>query len=219
MSLALVVAVGLIAATGYVLARRRALARSGGDARGLHSLPRYYGSAAALFASIPALGVLIIWLLGQPALIQNAVLPIIPAEEITSAGVQSLILSDVSRVASGLDVATDQGVLTTASIAAMADDPSDLRDTLGSVGVALGSDVKPFVLKAAQATRALTGQGRFWMVLVVLGLAAVGAVIGIRLADPNYRARNVVERSVLALLVGAACLAILTTLGLSLIHI
>ena len=214
LSIALVIAVGVIAAIGYVLARRRALARAGGDARGLHSLPRYYGSAAALFAGVPAFGVLMIWLLGQPALIQNAVLPLIPSSEITSAGTQSLILSDVSRVASGLDVAIDQGELSNASITAMADDPSGLRETLGSVGVALGSDVKPFVLKAAQATRGLTGQGRFWMTLVVLGLAAIGALIGIRLADPDYRARNVVERSVLALLIGAASLAILTTVGI-----
>jgi phosphate transport system permease protein len=167
-----------------------------------------------MFAAVPALGVLLIWLLSQPMLVQNAVLPLIPSDEITDAGTQNLILSDVSRVAGGIDVAIAKGVLDDAAIADMAEDPSGLRETLGELGVALGSDVKPYVLKAAQASRGIAGQGRFWMTLVVLLLAVIGAVIGIRLADPDYRARNVVERGVLALLIGAASLAILTTFGI-----
>ncbi len=214
LALILLIAVGVIAATGYGVARNRALSRAGGDARGLHSLPRYYGSAAAMFAAVPALGFMVIWLLSQPMVVQNAVLPLIPSAEITDAGIQNLIVSDVSRVAGGLDVAMAQGVLDNAAITAMADDPKDLRDTLGALGVAFGADVKPYVLKAAQASRTLAGQGRFWMLIVVLTLALIGAGIGIRLADPAYRARNVVERGVLVLLIGAASLAVLTTFGI-----
>ena len=51
---------------------------------------------------------------------------------------RSLILSDVRRVADGLDIALAQGALNTDDIAAMANDTSALRGKLGEVGVALG---------------------------------------------------------------------------------
>ena len=102
--LAVLIAVGMIAMAGYISTRNRALALAGGDARTLHSLPRDYGTMAAMFGAVPALGVMVIWLSVQPMLVQNAALPLIPADQIDSAGTQSLILSDVSRVAQGLDV-------------------------------------------------------------------------------------------------------------------
>tara|TARA_R110002072_G_scaffold6690_15_gene38377 strand:+ start:1556 stop:3058 length:1503 start_codon:yes stop_codon:yes gene_type:complete len=213
-SIALIIAVLGIAVIGYVATRNRAMARAGGDARNLHSLPNYYGMTAAMFAAVPALGVMVIWLLAQPMVVQNSVLPLIPASEITSAGTQSLILSDVRRVADGLDVAVSQGALSPAEIGAMADDPSSLRATLGEVGVALGSDVQPYVLAAAQKSRAMSAQGRLWMGVGVLALAVLGAGIALRAADPAFRARNVVERGMMVLLIGAASLAILTTVGI-----
>ncbi|MGJ5619182.1 phosphate ABC transporter permease subunit PstC [Sulfitobacter sp. MF3-043] len=212
--IALIFAVLGIAMLGYVAARKRAMARAGGDARNLHSLPNFYGMTAAMFAAVPALGVMVIWLLAQPTVVQNAVLPLIPASEISSTGTQSLILSDVRRVADGLDIALTQGALTPAEIGAMADDPSSLRATLGNVGVALGSEVQPYVLAAAQQSRAISAQGRLWMVVVVLVLAVLGAGIAVRAADPAFRARNVVERGIMVLLIAAASLAILTTVGI-----
>jgi phosphate transport system permease protein len=214
LGMALFVAVLAIALLGYVMARGRVMARAGGDARVLHSLPNYYGMTAAMFAAVPALGVLLIWLLAQPTVVQNAVLPLIPADKIDSVGTQSLILSDVRRVADGLDIALSQGSLTRADIAAMADDPSALRGTLGEVGVALGSEVEPFVLAAAQKSRALNGQGRFWMAAAVLLIALAGLALALRAADPEFRARNIVERGILVLLIVAASLAILTTVGI-----
>ncbi len=203
-----------IAIIGYVGARKRAMDKAGGDARNLHSLPNYYGMTAAMFAAIPALGVMVIWLFAQPMFVQNAVLPLIPASETANAGAQNLILSDVRRVADGLDVAISQGALIPAEITAMAGDPSNLRTILGTVGMALGSEVQPYVLAAAQKTRALSAQGRLWMVVTVITLALIGAALALRAAGPAFRARNVVERGILALLIGAASLAVLTTVGI-----
>jgi len=203
-----------IALAGYGLARGRALARAGGDARLLHSLPNYYGMTAAMFASVPALGVMVIWLLAQPMLIQNAVLPLLPAEAVETGGATSLVLSDVNRVAEGLDLAVAQGVLDAQAIDALREDPATLRATLAGVGVALGSEVQPFVLAAAQKARALEARGDLIRAGVVIVLALAGALLGIRAAGPAFRARNVVERGVLALLVVAASLAILTTVGI-----
>ena len=141
--LVLLIAVLVIATLGYIATRNRALSRAEGDARGLHSLPNYYGLTAAMFAAVPAFGAMVIRLMAQPMLVQNAVLPLIPVTEVDSAGTQSLILSDVTRVANGLDVVVAKGVLDTPSVEALAQDPSGLRETLKSVSVALASDVKP----------------------------------------------------------------------------
>ncbi|MGJ8596548.1 phosphate ABC transporter permease subunit PstC [Sulfitobacter sp.] len=212
MTLALVVLA--LAIIGYIVARGRALARAGGDARKLHSLPNYYGMTAAMFTAIPAFGVLVIWLLAQPMMIQNAVLPMLPAAAVAESGANSLILSDVNRVADGLNVAVAQGVLDAQSIADLKDDPSSLRKTLAGVGVALGSDVEPFVLAAAERARELDARWDLIRAGVVLLIAVAGLMIAVRAADPAFRARNVVERGVLALLVTAASLAILTTVGI-----
>ncbi len=213
-ALALTLAVLALALLGYIATRNRAMSRAGGDARNLHSLPNYYGMTAAMFAAVPALGVMVIWLLAQPMVVQNAVLPLIPVGEATTSGTQNLILSDVGRVADGLDVAVAQGALNAAEITAMANDPSTLRATLGNVGVALGSEVEPYILAAAQKSRALSSQGRLWMVGTVLVLAVLGVGLALRAADPAFRARNVVERGIMVLLVVAASLAILTTVGI-----
>ncbi|MGB5864641.1 MAG: phosphate ABC transporter permease subunit PstC [Sulfitobacter sp.] len=203
-----------IAVLGYAMARGRAMARAGGDARRLHSLPNYYGMTAAMFAAVPALGVMVIWLLAQPMLIQNTILPMLPADAVETGGTTSLVLSDVNRVAGGLETAIAQGVLDAQSIAVLRDDPTGLRDTLASVGVALGSDVEPFVLAAAERSRALDNTWDAVRAGVVILLALAGLMLAVRAADPEFRARNVVERGVMALLIIAASLAILTTVGI-----
>ncbi|UWR23944.1 phosphate ABC transporter permease subunit PstC [Sulfitobacter sp. S190] len=199
---------------GYVLARGRAMARAGGDARVLHSLPNYYGMTAAIFATIPALGVMVIWLLAQPVLVQNALVPMLPAQITADTGATNLALSDIGRVATGLDAAVAQGVLSDQSIAAFRTDTTGLRDTLGGVGVALGSDVEPFVLEAAQVKRTLDVRGDLLRFAVVIAIGLAGLAIAVRAADPAFRARNVVERGMLTVLVIAASLAVLTTVGI-----
>lgn len=203
-----------LAISGYALARGRAMARGGGDARKLHSLPNYYGMTAAMFAAVPALGVLVIWLLAQPMMIQNAILLMLPVEAVGENGTDSLILSDVNRVADGLNIAVSQGVLDAQSIAALREDPSSLRKTLTGVGVALGSDVEPFVLAAAERSRDLDARWNLIRAGVVILIALAGLLLAVRAADPAFRARNVVERGIMALLVTAASLAILTTVGI-----
>ncbi|AXI46561.1 phosphate ABC transporter permease subunit PstC [Sulfitobacter sp. SK012] len=200
--------------TGYWLARGRAMSRAGGDARRLHSLPNYYGMTAAMFTAVPALGVLVIWLLVQPVLIQGAVLPLLPAELAGDTGTANLMLSDVRRVADGLDVAMAQGVLSADDIAALVGDPSTLRSTLAGVGVALGSEVSVDVFAAAQKSRTLNVQLNLSRAAIIVTLALIGMFVAVRAAGPAFRARNVVERGVLALLIVAASLAILTTVGI-----
>ncbi|MBC7141767.1 MAG: phosphate ABC transporter permease family protein, partial [Rhodobacteraceae bacterium] len=69
----LILIVLAIAVAGYVMARRRAMALTGGDRRKLHSLIGYYGQTVFLFASVPALLFLGAWLFVQPIVIESRV--------------------------------------------------------------------------------------------------------------------------------------------------
>jgi len=200
-----------LAAGGYVAARAKAIASGQGDARRLHSLPGYYGTNAALFILIPSLLLLGLWLVFQPILIDSKVKTMIPANSYDGSGELSLVMSDVRRVADGLDLAADQGVITDRSDPA---DLDDLRDKLGQVGVALGADIKPSTLKAAETYRALSARAKLIRNIAVLGLGLGGLALAMTLTNKDFRARNTVEKAVLWLLVGAASIAILTTLGI-----
>ncbi len=199
---------------GYIAGRARARASVQGDVRRLHSLPSYYGYNVALFALVPALAVLALWLLAQPMLIDSRVSGMIPAELIPDGSNQSLVMSDVRRVADGLELAVSSGVMSADEVAALDADATNIRARLGEMGVALGSDVRPEVLEAAQAYRAMSSTGTLWMTVIVLVLALVGLAWSYSRTHSEFRARNVVERGVLTLLILAASIAILTTVGI-----
>ncbi|WP_040610459.1 phosphate ABC transporter permease family protein, partial [Oceaniovalibus guishaninsula] len=138
----LLVLLGLLAAAGFVAGRRRALASAGGDGRGLHSLPVYYGANVVLSALIPSLTLLAVWTLLQPPLLEAWIAPSIPDSAIPPASDRALIMNDVRRIAGGLDALAAQG----RPVAA----PSDLRAELGRVGVPVIGDIAPPVLAAAE---------------------------------------------------------------------
>ena len=82
------------------------------------------------------------------------------------------------------------------------------------MGAAVGADVKSEVLEAAQKYRKQTTTGQLWMAVVVATLALIGFAMSVMAAKPDFRARNTVERGMLALLIFAASLAVLTTVGI-----
>lgn len=210
----LVVFLLALAGGGYLLGRSRALQSAGGDSRELHSLPVYYGMNVALTSLVPALGVLLIWLLAQPMLIESRVSTMIPDELIPESATRGLVMSDVRRVAAGLDTAVALGALNPEEAGSIRTELTDIRARLGDVGVALGSDVRPEVLQAAQRYRAMTAAGSTMMAVVVVVLALIGLAFAYARTNKEFRARNVVEQGILALLVLAASLAILTTVGI-----
>ena len=150
--LPLVILIAALALGGYFLARRRALASAQGDSRKLHSLPSYYGYNAVMSVAVPALLVLGIWLLVQPMLVQSSVVDMIPAEAVPEGSSVNLIMSDVRRLADGLDAAVSSGALSAADATDLSA-ADDLRAWLGEQGVALGAEISPEVLQAAQAYR------------------------------------------------------------------
>ena len=208
------IAVLVLAVLGFVLGRQRALAMVDGDSRHLHSLPNYYGFNVGIWALVPALLVLAVWLIVQPMLIDTSVQSMIPDTSYATDGELSLVMSDVRRVADGLDLAVERGALTVEEAATLDTGATDVRALLGNVGVAIGSDVQPEVLEAAQAYRASTATGNMVRTVIVLLLALAGLGWALSRTAPDFRARNSVEKATLGLLIAAASIAILTTLGI-----
>ena len=210
----LILTIAALGAAGYVAGRRRAMVAAGGDARSLHSLPFYYGANVAVFAVVPALLLIAVWLVAQPSIIHSRVAHMIPADRYQDAGKLNLILSDVRRIAQGLDEAVAQGAMTADQAASIRVEFSDVRARLGQVGVALGSDVTAIDLRAAQRYRLLARTGNLAMTATALVLAlAMGGWAFSRIRR-DFRARNAVEAAILTALISAALIAILTTLGI-----
>ena len=204
----------VLAVASHFLGRSRALASVDGNQRLLHSLPSYYGSNVAMTTLGPALLLLVAWILVQPMIAQNRAAAIIPDGAYADRGALNLLMSDVRRIADGLDLAVQTDRITPEEVRDLDTGSTDIRELLGTVGVALGSDVDPAVLKAAQRYRAVTNTGGNLMTGAVLALAALGFAFSFLRTGRDLRARNLVERGILGLLIGAASIAVLTTLGI-----
>ena len=203
-----------IAVAGYILGRRRAIAAAGGDARKLHSLPSYHGQSIFLFTAVPAFILMIFWLLAQPIYIENRITSLIPNVEAADAAARELAMADVRRVASGLDLAIAQGALLQSDLGNLQADATDLRGKLADVGVALGADVSQYTFEAAREYRSLKGTLGIGMAVAVLAAAAAGFAYAWSRISVAFRARNVSESFVIAMLIGASFVAVLTTFGI-----
>ncbi|NNF25281.1 MAG: phosphate ABC transporter permease subunit PstC [Rhodobacteraceae bacterium] len=203
-----------LAAAGYLAGRARAIRSAGGDRRNMHSLPSYYGANVAMTVLIPALGLLVLWSLIQPSLIERSIADDIPAAAIGGDTTLDLMMADVRRVAGGLDQLGTPTLITKPAEAPSEEFLSGLREDLGSVGVALASDIAPGVFRAARSYQLAEANGRFWMTIAVLGVGVLGLAAAYAVTNREFRARNVVERGILAGLILCALIAILTTLGI-----
>lgn len=203
-----------LGSVGYVLGRRRAIASAGGDARLLHSLPGYYGTNAFILTTVPALLVMAVWLIVQPLVIEGAVTDMIPDSAISDTSSRGLVMTEVRRLAEGLDTAIERGAISREDARNIRAESTDVRARLAEAGVALGSDVSGPVLLAAQQYRSLSATGNALMTGVVLVLSAIGLAYAYARSHQEFRARNWVEYAILALLLLASTIAILTTIGI-----
>ncbi len=204
----------LLALVGFFVGRSSAIRSSNGDVRALHSLPSYHGFNVLIFTAVPALLVLMVWLLVQPIVIQQSVSGTIPDSAIPANSSRGLVMSDVRRLAGAINTAVDQGQLNPTIIDRRDIPAEDLRTALTDAGVAAGGTASPEVLATAQQYRAIAATGNMMMAAVTLGLAALGFGWSLRRTTVNFRARNVVERAVMAILILASTIAILTTAGI-----
>ncbi|MFT4150176.1 MAG: phosphate ABC transporter permease subunit PstC [Paracoccaceae bacterium] len=209
----LVLLILALAVAGWIIARQRATASSGGDIRRLHSLPGYYGHFVFLCTAVPALLAVLLWLIVQPVVVETRASGMIADSDIPQGSTRDLVIADVRRLAEGLDVLAARGQ-TPEALAALRDTPDALRSTLAAAGVAVGPNVNPATIAAAEAYRARSHSGALAMTVVALLLAAAGLGWGLSRIRPEFRARNATEQFTMAALIGCSLIAVLTTVGI-----
>ncbi len=203
----ILLALAVLGTVSFILSRKRAIASVGGDARRLHSLPTYYGMHGLLMAMIPAAGLLVAWLVIQPLMLERSIAADFPESAIPEGSTIGLVMSDVRRVADALDRVADQGALAGRSL-------EELEAVIADGGTAMGADLSDALLTAANDYRAARGSLNMIMLVAVFAVGLIGAAWAWKRSEGEFRARNVVETGVLILLVAAASIAILTTLGI-----
>jgi phosphate transport system permease protein len=116
-------------------------------------------------------------------------------------------MADVRRIADALDGAAGSGGIAGVSL-------EDLQSRISAGGTALGGSLSDAIVAAAQDYRSTRATLQVVMSVAVLAIALAGGFYAWRVSHGSYRARNVVERGVLVILIAAASIAILTTFGI-----
>jgi phosphate transport system permease protein len=210
-TLLIVLALG---AVGYILGRAKAMSKAGGDSRRLHSLPGFYGQSVFLFTAVPALLLMVLWLLIQPLYIQRHVETLIEPGDIADGSSMSLVMADVRRISNGIDTVIASGKMSEADVAGLDTASGEVDAKLADAGVALGSSVKQHVLEAAKEYRNVSHRLSIAMAVAALGAAVCGLAFSLARITADYRARNISERFVIGLMIGASLVAVATTLGI-----
>lgn len=203
----LLVLLAALTVAAYVVGRGRALALAGGDPRNLHSLPVFYGRAAALAFAVPSLLMLILWLIAQGPVIEGRALGLLQPGDVTAERSIEAVTADVRRLAEGLS-RLDAANQTPAAL------PEELAAQVKAQGVALQGEPSTGMVAAASALKEGAARARIWAVLASLAAGFAGFGILFLRLSPEFRARHATEAFVMALLVGSSLVAVLTTLGI-----
>ncbi|RED47719.1 phosphate ABC transporter permease subunit PstC [Aestuariispira insulae] len=83
-----------------------------------------------------------------------------------------------------------------------------------AAGLKDASLADPAIQTAAQQYSSLQSTSFMAMLVVFLGVAALGLFLALQRINPKMRARQAVERTIMWLLIGCSCVAILTTAGI-----
>ncbi len=205
----LLLIIALIGFIAFLAGRARSFTRSAGKLASLHSLPGYHGSYVAIWAMLPALLLLAVWLIVAPIYIDYTVRSSLP-EPVQNQGAATvqLALGQVKSVAAGF------GRLNADEIAAIENGSTNMREALAAKGVALAGEGEPYMIQSAQQFNAMRQYSRWLMSAIVLLVSVAGGLFAIRNIDVRFRARNRVERVMLGSLIVASSIAILTTVGI-----
>ena len=109
-STTLILLLGFMAIAAFFYGRRRSLALVGGHGHGivLHSLPGYYGYYVAIWAVLPALALLLVWVMIEPRVIVALVVNSLPDEYGNlSPGELNLLVNNIQNLAAGDVVSVD----------------------------------------------------------------------------------------------------------------
>ena len=177
----LVIALGL-SAVGYYLGRKRALKKSDGQLRSLHSMPGFHGWYVSLWCGVPAAVVLVLWLVLENQILNGLLISHL-GDDVAKIGAQklSILLNDIRNIASGYVQADNKDP----KLFQAADHYNSLKDTYRAAILAGG-----------------------------LSVAIAGLSWGWKRVQPNFRARNQVEKVVKISLFICSTIAVVTTVGI-----
>lgn len=204
----LIVVVVLLALSAVVAGRVRAAALARQTGERLHSRPAYYGSYLAVWTALPAIVLLIVLAILRPMIVDTAVRQQLPEAALENVQQLTLTMGVIEEVARGLKLLSPDE-LNNLKLGLVAAKP-----LFASKGIALAGDVQPYIVAAAQTRNSVDGTLRTILEAAVIAAAAFGFVIAYTRIKPRLRARGAVETVVLGLLIGAASIAILTTVGI-----
>ena len=167
-----------------------------------------------LKAAVPAFGVMVVWLIAQPLVIQNTISGMIPASEIKEGSSIGLVMAEVRRTSQGLENAVASGAMGVTQAMDPEADPEEITALLKDAGQVVTGTLTQPILRAAQAYKTMAASAAMMLTGLVVALALAGAALGVFQSNKDYKARNTVETGILALLIAAASVAILTTIGI-----
>jgi len=209
----LLISLVVIASLGYFFGRAKArkLELDGGNKN--HSLPVYHGQFVGLFALVPALLFVGIWLFVQPFVIAPKALSLVSPAVVEQSS-KDLVLGETKRVAEAIDRVVDQGIKDESQITGLELEAKELRGLFASVGVGLAGDVDPSVFEAAKNYRKADKYGFLIMTFLAIAISLILTFICYQKISPRMRARNIFEGFVLIMLIASSLVAILTTVGI-----
>jgi phosphate transport system permease protein len=100
----LILILGAMSVAAFYVGRGRSVALVGGPRHGtnLHSLPGYYGYFTAIWCLLPALAVLLLWVMIEPRVIVALVVQGLPeAQQALSPGELNLLVNNIQNLAAG----------------------------------------------------------------------------------------------------------------------
>ena len=175
----------------------------------MHSRLGYHGAYAAIWAVLPALALVCVWLIVSPVVIDRVVTKSFP-EEVRSLPQAELNLSYgmVRSIARGMRLLESQ------ELAEVAGGTADLQLLLAQKGVPLAIRPTGYMIDAANKYNGMREISRMVMSAVAILLSLLCALYGLRVIAPRFRARNRVEQVILGALIVASSIAVLTTGGI-----
>jgi len=203
-------AILVLALIGFGMGRSRALSKSGGNVKILHSLPGYHGHFVALWCAAPALILLVLWVPLEPILAMNAALDYFQSH-ISEPGNMDGVRQ--SKLALLLSIKPDA---TTIDLSALRSDQFELLQTeIRNMAAGTASTGHAaFIQDVADYYAGFRHVSYILMFAACLGVAGAGAGLAWRRINPEMRARNRVESAVTVFMILCSMVAILTTLGI-----
>lgn len=205
----------IVAIVAFFIGLSRARAAQAGGTVKMHSQLGYYGWYAGILAGLPATILILVWSVAEPAMLSRMIRGELPEKFSTlDAAQRSLILGQVETIAEGLPKLDAEALQTVKKARLGFTSMAEAQRVLQDKGVVLGSAPPAYAVNAATDLVTYRDWSR-WSLLGLAGLLSIGGLVySATSIRPRLRARNLVERVTLGLLIAASTVAILTTVGI-----